>query len=46
MIDGSILGGAGLLTYSAWLVFPPAGYGVAGALLLAAGLRGLRGAPK
>lgn len=31
------LSGTGLLSYGAWLVYPPAGFIVGGALLLAAG---------
>jgi hypothetical protein len=32
--DGAGLAGAGLVAYGAWLVFPPAGFIVAGVLLL------------
>lgn len=42
VIDGSILIGAGMLTYGAWLAYAPAGFLVVGSLLLAAGLRSAR----
>jgi predicted tellurium resistance membrane protein TerC len=42
--DITILAGAGLLSYGAWLVYVPAGYLVAGALLLVAGLAASRAA--
>jgi hypothetical protein len=42
VIDGSILAGAGLLGYGAWLAYRPAGFLVAGALFLAAGLKATR----
>jgi hypothetical protein len=38
VIDGSLLAGLGLVTYGAWLIFPPAGFVVAGVLLLAFGV--------
>lgn len=40
-IDASILLGAGLLTYGAWLIYAPAGFIVPGVLLLAGGLFGV-----
>ena len=42
VIDGSILGGVGLLSYGAWLAYAPAGFLVAGALLLGLGLKAVR----
>jgi hypothetical protein len=36
--DALLLAGAGSLSYGAWLIYPPAGFLVAGALLLAAGV--------
>lgn len=36
--DVALIGGAGLLSYGAWLVFPPAGFIASGVLLLALGV--------
>jgi hypothetical protein len=41
-IDAPILAGMGLLAYGAWLTFPPAGFIVGGALLIAVGALGAR----
>ena len=41
-VDSALLGGAGLLTYGSWSIYPPAGFIVAGVVLLAAGLSGAR----
>lgn len=38
MADGSVIIGAGLISYGSWLIFEPAGFLAAGALLLALGL--------
>ncbi len=38
----AILGGAGLLTYGAWLIYHPAAFVLAGLLLLAEGLNEAR----
>lgn len=35
--DALIIGGAGLVSYGAWLVYQPAGFTVAGVLCIAAG---------
>lgn len=40
VIDGSILAGGGLLTYGAYLTYAPAGFIVAGLLLLGIGIAG------
>lgn len=44
VVDGSLLAGGGLLSYGSWLIYPPTGYLMAGALLLGVGLLGVRGA--
>jgi hypothetical protein len=36
--DALIVAGAGVLSYGAWLVYPPAGYLVAGGLMLVFGV--------
>jgi hypothetical protein len=36
--DGAGLAGVGLISYGAWLVYPPAGFIIAGAMLLAGAL--------
>jgi hypothetical protein len=38
IVDGSILGGTGLMSYGTWLIYHPAGLILLGALLLALGL--------
>lgn len=38
--DLMILGGGGLISYGSWIIYPPAGYVVGGALLLAGGVIG------
>lgn len=43
VVDGSILAGGALVTWGAHLVYRPAGFLVAGALLLALGWKGARG---
>ena len=42
--DMLIIGGAGLVSYGAWLVYQPAGFTVSGLLCLAAGWLLARGA--
>lgn len=42
IVDTSILGGAVLLCYGAWRAYAPAGFIVAGLLLLSLGLRGAK----
>lgn len=42
MVDGSILVGASLVSYGAWAIYTPAGFIVAGMLLLAFGVTGAR----
>jgi hypothetical protein len=42
VVDGSTLIGGGLLSFGAWAAWPPAGWMVAGVLLLALGLAGAR----
>lgn len=42
IIDGSVLVGGGLLTYGAMSVYQPAGFIVAGVLLLSLGLSGAK----
>jgi len=37
--DALLLLGAGSLTYGSWMAWPPAGYLVAGVMLLAAGIQ-------
>lgn len=38
VIDISGVAGGGLITYGAWLIYPPAGYITSGALLIAAAI--------
>jgi uncharacterized membrane protein YoaK (UPF0700 family) len=46
-IDGSILGGAASMAFGAWQIYPPAGFLVAGSLLLWLGVSAaLRGGPR
>lgn len=42
LCDAAALGGAGLITYSAWLVYVPSGYFIGGVFLLAAAYLGQR----
>ncbi|MEA3042984.1 MAG: hypothetical protein QOH47_822 [Sphingomonadales bacterium] len=44
--DAAGLAGAGLVAYGAWLVYAPAGFVVAGLLLLAGALLHARGAKR
>lgn len=47
VIDWSILGGGASMAYGAWLIYPPAGFLVAGGLLLSLGVfAALRGGPR
>lgn len=41
-LDLLILSGFGLVSYGSWRIFTPAGFIVAGLLLLALGLKGIR----
>ncbi len=41
--DALMLGGAGAISYGAWLVYGPAGYGVGGLFALTAGVVLARG---
>ena len=40
--DLSAIAGAGLVAYGAWLAYPPAGYIIAGAIMLTAAILGAR----
>ncbi len=42
--DTLMVGGAALVSYGAWLIYPPAGFITGGALLLVAGILASRGA--
>ncbi len=42
VVDLTTLAGCGLISYGAWLTYRPAGFIVAGLVLLAAGLNGGR----
>lgn len=42
IVDGFIIGGMALLGFGAWLAWPPAGYMVGGAVMLALGVIGAR----
>lgn len=42
VLDLLILSGFGLVSYGSWRIFAPAGFIVAGLLLLALGLKGIR----
>lgn len=41
VVDLLVVAGSGLLIYGAWLAAPPAGFVVAGCLMLAAGVKGI-----
>lgn len=41
VVDGSLLAGGGLLSYGSWLVYPPAGFLMGGALLFGLGVVGV-----